>query len=126
MLLEESRIEAAHTRRRPDDRHWLRAATTELILADLTPPTPGPATHRPTPADGAEPRRTGRAPQPPAPRSVTAAALDARTTPAGGLTGPSTPPATRTADQAVPKARRRPGRYRGRPGRRRPTTTVAA
>ena len=50
MLLEESRIEAAHTRRRPDDRHWLRAATTELILADLTPPTARPP---PTaPADG--------------------------------------------------------------------------
>lgn len=39
MLLEESRIEAAQIRRRPDDRHWLRAATTQLILADLTPPT---------------------------------------------------------------------------------------
>ena len=52
MLLEESRIEAAHTRRRPDDRHWLRAATTQLILADLTPPTT-PATVT-APADGEE------------------------------------------------------------------------
>ncbi|MHA6631121.1 VWA domain-containing protein [Pseudonocardia sichuanensis] len=53
-LLEESRIEAAHIRRRPDDRHWLRASATHLILADfaMTPaavptpavvPTPGPA-----------------------------------------------------------------------------------
>ncbi|MEV0704877.1 hypothetical protein AB0I53_44140 [Saccharopolyspora sp. NPDC050389] len=34
MLLEESRIEASQIRRRPDDRHWLRASATNLILAD--------------------------------------------------------------------------------------------
>ena len=34
MLLEETRIEAAQIRRRPDDRHWLRASATGLILAD--------------------------------------------------------------------------------------------
>ncbi|MGO4615667.1 VWA domain-containing protein [Nocardia sp. 2YAB30] len=34
MLLEESRIEAAHLRRRPTDRHWLRASTRELVFAD--------------------------------------------------------------------------------------------
>ncbi|HZD13659.1 MAG TPA: hypothetical protein VE196_00690, partial [Pseudonocardiaceae bacterium] len=34
MLLEESRIEAAHIRRRPDDRHWLRASTSSLILRE--------------------------------------------------------------------------------------------
>ncbi|MFB9902878.1 hypothetical protein [Allokutzneria oryzae] len=34
-LLEESRIEVAQIRRRPDDRHWLRAASTRLILHDL-------------------------------------------------------------------------------------------
>ncbi|WP_308015872.1 hypothetical protein, partial [Saccharopolyspora sp. 6M] len=39
MLLEESRIEAAHLRRRPDDRHWLRASARNLILADM--PTSG-------------------------------------------------------------------------------------
>jgi hypothetical protein len=33
-LLEESRLEAAQIRRRPDDRHWLRASATNLILAD--------------------------------------------------------------------------------------------
>lgn len=33
-LLEESRIEAAQIRRRPDDRHWLRASATNLILND--------------------------------------------------------------------------------------------
>ncbi|GAA1214442.1 VWA domain-containing protein [Prauserella alba] len=33
-LLEESRIEAAHLRRRPADRYWLRASATNLILAD--------------------------------------------------------------------------------------------
>ncbi|MFF0492919.1 VWA domain-containing protein [Nocardia sp. NPDC004068] len=35
VLLEESRIEAAQLRRRPADRHWLRACTRELVLADL-------------------------------------------------------------------------------------------
>ncbi|WP_433754704.1 VWA domain-containing protein [Nocardia sp. CA-135398] len=34
ILLEESRIEAAHLRRRPTDRHWLRASTCELVFAD--------------------------------------------------------------------------------------------
>ena len=34
MLLEETRIEAAQIRRRPDDRYWLRACATGLILAD--------------------------------------------------------------------------------------------
>ena len=36
LLLEESRIEAAHLARRPGDRHWLRAAATRLILDDFT------------------------------------------------------------------------------------------
>ncbi|MEV4204360.1 vWA domain-containing protein [Nocardia salmonicida] len=35
MLLEESRIEAAQIRRRPDDRHWLRASATEIVIGDL-------------------------------------------------------------------------------------------
>ncbi|MFI7122664.1 hypothetical protein [Amycolatopsis sp. NPDC049868] len=34
ILLEESRIEAAHLRRRPQDRFWLRGSATKLILAD--------------------------------------------------------------------------------------------
>src|SRR5688500_17473037 len=34
-LLEESRIEGAHIRRRPDDRHWLRASATSLVLDDI-------------------------------------------------------------------------------------------
>ncbi|WP_280255580.1 VWA domain-containing protein [Nocardia wallacei] len=34
-LLEESRIEAAQLRRRPEDRHWLRACTRELVFDDL-------------------------------------------------------------------------------------------
>ncbi len=60
MLLEESRIEAAQTRRRPDDRHWLRAAATDLILADLAPrvcgPTsPGPAVSAPVGSTAALP-----------------------------------------------------------------------
>ncbi|RRO17063.1 hypothetical protein EIL87_12385 [Saccharopolyspora rhizosphaerae] len=35
MNLEESRIEAVHVRRRPDDRTWLRAASTKLILDEV-------------------------------------------------------------------------------------------
>lgn len=41
VLLDESRIEGVQIRRRPDDRHWLRASATALILADshaLDPP----------------------------------------------------------------------------------------
>uniref|UniRef100_UPI00245862D1 VWA domain-containing protein n=1 Tax=Nocardia wallacei TaxID=480035 RepID=UPI00245862D1 len=34
-ILEESRIEAAQVRRRPEDRHWLRACTRELVLGDI-------------------------------------------------------------------------------------------
>ncbi|MBW0275176.1 hypothetical protein ATM97_28670 [Nocardia sp. MH4] len=53
MLLEESRIEAAQIRRRPDDRHWLRASATEIVIGDLggadaadaIPPTPYAAAH---------------------------------------------------------------------------------
>jgi hypothetical protein len=33
-LLEEPRIETAHIRRRPADRHWLRASATDIILND--------------------------------------------------------------------------------------------
>lgn len=39
LLIEESRIEAAQLRRRPQDRHWLRASTRELVLADTGGPT---------------------------------------------------------------------------------------
>ncbi|CRK57630.1 hypothetical protein [Alloactinosynnema sp. L-07] len=34
-LLEEPRMEAAQVRRRPDDRHWLRASTRGIVAADL-------------------------------------------------------------------------------------------
>jgi hypothetical protein len=43
LLLEESRIEAAQIRRRPDDRHWLRASATNLILADTRADNPAHA-----------------------------------------------------------------------------------
>lgn len=42
MLLEEPRMEAAQVRRRPDDRHWLRASASGIILADLNPPAGAP------------------------------------------------------------------------------------
>ena len=35
MLLEEPRMEAAQIRRRPDDRHWLRASVKGIVAADL-------------------------------------------------------------------------------------------
>ncbi len=43
MLLEEPRMEAAQVRRRPDDRHWLRASATNLILADTDATNPARA-----------------------------------------------------------------------------------
>jgi hypothetical protein len=43
MLLEEPRMEAAQIRRRPDDRHWLRASATNLILADTDATDPARA-----------------------------------------------------------------------------------
>ena len=41
MILEESRVEAAHLARRPRDRSWLRAMIQSLILSEITldPPT---------------------------------------------------------------------------------------
>lgn len=44
-LLEEPRIEAAHLRRRPDDRHWLRASATNLILNDTKANDPANSPH---------------------------------------------------------------------------------
>jgi hypothetical protein len=38
MILEESRIEAAHLAGRPGDRHWLRASATQHILGDFDAP----------------------------------------------------------------------------------------
>lgn len=35
-ILEESRIEAKHTARRPDDRQWLRACAVNLVLDEIT------------------------------------------------------------------------------------------
>jgi hypothetical protein len=35
LLLEEARIERAHIRRRPDDRHWLRACVKTIVAGDL-------------------------------------------------------------------------------------------
>ncbi|OKJ95628.1 vWA domain-containing protein [Amycolatopsis sp. CB00013] len=43
ILLEESRIEAAHLRRRPQDRYWLRGSATKLILADTRATDPAAA-----------------------------------------------------------------------------------
>ncbi len=53
MLLEEPRMEAAHIRRRPDDRHWLRACVKGIVATDLhlyADPTTAP---KMTPADAA-------------------------------------------------------------------------
>lgn len=56
MLLEEPRMEAAHIRRRPDDRHWLRASARDIILAELNPsgdPACAPRMTTPDAADAA-------------------------------------------------------------------------
>ncbi|MEU4252464.1 VWA domain-containing protein [Amycolatopsis sp. NPDC026612] len=53
MLLEEPRMEAAHIRRRPDDRHWLRACVKGIVATDLhlyADPSTAP---KMTPADAA-------------------------------------------------------------------------
>jgi hypothetical protein len=51
MLLEESRMEAAHLRRRPNDRHWLRACVRDIVAPELFGQTgAGPAM---TPAEAA-------------------------------------------------------------------------
>ncbi|MDT8916050.1 VWA domain-containing protein [Amycolatopsis sp. PS_44_ISF1] len=42
-LLEETRMEAAQIRRRPEDRYWLRASATNLILADTQAADPATA-----------------------------------------------------------------------------------
>jgi hypothetical protein len=45
-LLEESRIEAAQAARRPGDRRWIRAAITQLVLADFTAAGAAPGSPR--------------------------------------------------------------------------------
>jgi hypothetical protein len=42
IVLEESRIEAAHLARRPGDRRWLRASATKFVLADFPAAAGGP------------------------------------------------------------------------------------
>jgi VWA domain containing CoxE-like protein len=83
MLLEESRIEAAQIRRRPDDRHWLRASSTSLILDDThaTDPTTAAAM---TPAAAAQ-----------------AAALLLARTDAGILTSTETAPVARAVQTVL-------------------------
>jgi len=83
LLLEESRIEAAQIRRRPDDRHWLRASATNLILADTRADDPA---HAPamTPRDAAH----------------TAALLLARTD-AGILTSAETAPVAHAVEAVL-------------------------
>ena len=74
-LLEESRIEALHLSRRPQDRPWLRAAAHHLILAEaaLPPPSPPPSPSPSPPRDGPTPAApiTGPAPDSPAADSPT-------------------------------------------------------
>jgi hypothetical protein len=50
MVLEEPRIEAAHIMRRPDDRYWLRASSTQLILAETLADDPDNAPEMTVPA----------------------------------------------------------------------------
>lgn len=83
MLLEESRIEGAHIRRRPDDRHWLRASATNLILADTKADDPANA-----------PAMTPR-------HAAQAAALLLARTDAGILTDTETAPVATTVETVL-------------------------
>lgn len=121
-MLEESRIEAAQIRRRPDDRHWLRASTIQLVLNDtglaspaITAPTastgpggvmaplagtgpadPGPSAPGPTAPGGASAVGAGMT----AGDAARAAALVLGRVDAGILTDAEAEP-LRTAVQAV-------------------------
>jgi hypothetical protein len=53
MLLEEPRMEAAHIRRRPDDRHWLRACVKGIVTTDLHLYADPATAPKMTPADAA-------------------------------------------------------------------------
>ncbi|MFJ7218934.1 VWA domain-containing protein [Amycolatopsis sp. NPDC098790] len=53
MLLEEPRMEAAHIRRRPDDRHWLRACVKGIVATDLHLYADPATAPKMTPADAA-------------------------------------------------------------------------
>ncbi|MET8846005.1 vWA domain-containing protein [Amycolatopsis sp. NPDC004625] len=53
MLLEEPRMEAAHIRRRPDDRHWLRACVQGIVATDLHLYADPATAPKMTPADAA-------------------------------------------------------------------------
>lgn len=53
MLLEESRMEAAQLRRRPDDRHWLRACVKGIVATDLHLYADPATAPKMTPADAA-------------------------------------------------------------------------
>ncbi|KPM50282.1 VWA containing CoxE family protein [Frankia sp. R43] len=66
MLLEEARIEAAQTGRRPTDRRWLRASATTLILPAFLP-DPDPDGEAEGGALPPVPAPPGSAPVPPAP-----------------------------------------------------------
>ncbi|MFF1608848.1 vWA domain-containing protein [Amycolatopsis sp. NPDC058278] len=53
VLLEEPRMEAAHIRRRPDDRHWLRACVQGIVATDLHLYADPATAPKMTPADAA-------------------------------------------------------------------------
>lgn len=81
-LLEESRIEAAQVRRRPDDRTWLRASASTLILSEVTSKLGDDAT-----MTGAE--------------AASAAALILARADAGILNDTETAPVAKAAEQAL-------------------------
>ena len=118
LLLEESRIEAAQIRRRPDDRRWLRASAVRLVLDDTTtgpaatatPATATAATGPAIAATGAATIGTGsaapaaiddaatRAPGMSAAEAARAAALVLGRVDAGILTDPETAPLREVVD----------------------------
>ncbi|TDE09347.1 hypothetical protein E1289_37750, partial [Actinomadura sp. 6K520] len=97
LLLEESRIEAAHLARRPGDHRWLRASATGLVLADFTPaPSPGSA--------GAGGSASARAAMTPWDAGCAAALLLARVT-AGVLDTDETAPVARAVSEVIGSGR---------------------
>ncbi len=88
-LLEESRIEATQLARRPGDRHWLRACTATIILADFTTPTPDPVSG--SAAAGSIPTGT-TPPTPGGPVPTATASPSAGSGPAATGTAPATAP----------------------------------
>ena len=105
MMLEESRIEAAHLTRRPGDRRWLRASATDLILPNMitlqAADQPDEAPDAPSPTAPAT-SETIAAPAPALGEGVCAEpTAPAPSTPSSGAPTPAAPMSAWTAAHAA-------------------------